>query len=72
MRSGRRGRAQNRITFVLNSENGCDQTCNHDVNKHAQGWFVPDGAAEFRLFEVVERDGMAAFLHCMSDKGLVG
>ena len=31
-----------------------------------------DGAAEFRLFEVVKRDGMAAFLHCMSDKGLVG
>lgn len=48
------------------------KTFNHDVNKHAQGWIMPDGAAEFRPFEVVKRDDMAAFLHCMSDKGLVG
>ena len=48
------------------------KTFNHDVNKHAQGCFMPDGAAEFRPFEVVKRADMAAFLHCMSDKGLVG
>ena len=48
------------------------KTFNHDVNKHAQGWFMPDGAAEFRPFEVVKRADMAAFLHRMSDKGLVG
>lgn len=38
----------------------------------SQGWSMPDGASQFRPFEVVKRADMAAFLHRMSDKGLVG
>lgn len=33
---------------------------------------MPDGTAQFRPFEVVKRADLAAFLHRMSDKGLVG
>lgn len=38
----------------------------------SKGWSMPDGTAQFRPFEVVKRADMAAFLHRMSDKGLVG
>lgn len=38
----------------------------------SQGWSMPDGTSQFRPFEVVKRADMAAFLHRMSDKGLVG
>ena len=38
----------------------------------SQGRSMPDGASQFRPFEVVKRADMAAFLHRMSDKGLVG
>lgn len=37
----------------------------------SKGWSMPDGTARFRPFEVVKRADMAAFLHRMSDKGLV-
>jgi hypothetical protein len=38
----------------------------------SKGWSMSDGTAQFRPFEVVKRADMAAFLHRMSDKGLVG
>lgn len=36
------------------------------------GWDEADGTMTFRLYETVKRASMAAFLHRMDEKGLVG
>ena len=41
-------------------------------NEVSKGWTEPDGAMTFRPYETVKRADMAAFLHRMDEKGLVG
>ena len=41
-------------------------------NEVSKGWAEPDGAMTFRPYETVKRADMAAFLHRMDEKGLVG
>ena len=41
-------------------------------NEVSKGWAEPDGTMTFRPYETVKRADMAAFLHRMDEKGLVG
>ena len=41
-------------------------------NEVSKGWTEPDGTMTFRPYETVKRADMAAFLHRMDEKGLVG
>ncbi|WP_195419495.1 S-layer homology domain-containing protein [Collinsella sp. D33t1_170424_A12] len=41
-------------------------------NEVSKGWTEPDGAMTFRPHETVKRADMAAFLHRMDEKGLMG
>ncbi len=41
-------------------------------NEISKGWTEPDGTMTFRPYETVKRADMAAFLHRMDEKGLVG